>query len=154
MNEDISLRIYRVMISPVIEYCSFYVGGGHVAELQKLQRMQNQALRVCCKKRVRDVSIEQLHRISKVETLDRRRKLQLLAIMWKKAHGGQAIEQANIRTRGDLKIRFAKRRAKQSFYQKSPYYRGVTLWDNLDKDVQKLPTKEKFKAAIRKLDLG
>ena len=151
MNEEISLRIYKVMICPVVEYCSFYIGSGHVAELQKLQRMQNHALRICCKRRVRDISIDQLHRTCNIATQERRRKLQLLNLMWKKAHGGEALEQADIRTRGDLKIRFAKRRAKYSFYQKSPYYRGVTLWDLLDKDVQKLPTKEQFKVAIHKL---
>ena len=73
--------------------------------------------------------------------------------MWKKGHGGEAIEQANVRTRGDLKIRFRKRRAKTCFYQKSPYYRGVTLWDTLDKDVQKLATKNAFKNKIETLPL-
>ena len=51
-----------------------------------------------------------------VELLERRRKLQLLGIMWKRAHGGEVIEQVNARTRGDLKIRFGKGRAKTSFY--------------------------------------
>ena len=73
--------------------------------------------------------------------------------MWKKAHGGEAIQQVNIRTRGDLKIKFRKRRAKSSFYQKSPYYRGVSLWDTLDKDVQKTTTKGKFKSSIEALPL-
>ena len=73
--------------------------------------------------------------------------------MWKKAHNGEAQEQRVVRTRGDLKIRFDKRRAKTSFYQKSPYYRGVSLWDILDKDVQKLPTRRRFKHAIDHLPL-
>ena len=86
--------------------------------------------------------------------LDRRRKLQLLNIMWKKAHGGEALEQRRVRTRGDLKIKFAQRRAKTSFFEKSPYYRGVKLWDKLDKDIQKLGTCRKFKHAIDKLPLN
>ena len=58
-----------------------------------------------------------------------------------------------MRTRGDLKIRFRKRRAKTSFYQKSPYYRGITLWDTLTKEVQKIPTKDAFKSEIDTLPL-
>ena len=56
-------------------------------------------------------------------------------------------------TRGDLKIKFIQRQAKSSFYQKSPYYWGVFLWDKLDKDVQKLPTRCQFKHAVDKLNL-
>ena len=94
-----------------------------------------------------------MHTTCKVDVLSRQRKIQLLSIMWKKAHGGEALEQVRVRTRGDLKIRFEKRRAKTSFYQKSAYYRGVSLWDRLDKDVQKLPTKRRFRSAILKLPL-
>ena len=71
--------------------------------------------------------------------------------MWNKAHSGEALEQRRVRTRGDLKIKFAQRRAKTSFYEKSPYYRGVKLWDKLDKDTQKLNSLRKFKTAIAKL---
>ena len=84
--------------------------------------MQNHALRICLGTGIRTVSVDDLHSQAEVELLERRRKVQLLMIMWKKGHGGEAIEQANVCTRGDLKIRFRKRRAKTSFYQKSPYY--------------------------------
>ena len=151
MTRDVSVDIYKVMIVPVVEYCSFYIGSGNVVELTKLQRMQNQALRVCCKTQIRGKSVAVLHMECGVETLDIRREKQLLGLMWKKAHSGAALEQAVVRTRGDLKIRLAKRRAKTSFYQKCPYYRGVTAWDNLSKETQKLTTKEKFKNAIKKL---
>ena len=95
----------------------------------------------------------QLHKDCKVDMLDRRRKLQLLGMMWKKAHSGGALEQRRTRTRGDLKIKFAQRRAKSCFYEKSPYYQGVKLWDKLDKEVQKLNTSKKFETAISKLPL-
>ena len=99
------------------------------------------------------VSVIDLHKECRIEFLARKRKRQVLYSMWKKAHGGEALEQRNIRTRGDLKIKFAKRRAKTSFYQKSPYYRGVTSWDSLDSKTQHLPTKRWFKHAIEKLSL-
>ena len=154
MTKKISIQIYKVMIAPSLEYCSFYTGSAHVAELQKLQRIQNHALRICLRCGIRTISVADLHTEASLDLLDRRRKVQLLMIMWKKGHGGEALEQRNVRTRGDLKIRFRKRRAKTSFYQKSPYYRGVTLWDTLTKDVQKFTTKEAFKAEIETLPLN
>lgn len=154
MSKKVSLDIYKVMIVPVVEYCSFYTGSGNVTELAKLQRMQNQALRVCCRVQIRGTNIAVLHDECGVELLERRRKKQLLNIMWKKSRGGEALEQAHVRTRGDLKVKFAKRRAKTSFYQKCPYYRGVTAWDKLTEEVQKLPTKRRFKHAIHGLDLS
>ena len=153
MSKKISIQIYKVMIAPSLEYCSFYIGCAHSGELLKLQRIQNHALRVCLRSDIRSISVADLHKQMEVLFLDRKRKLQLLMIMWKKAHNGEAIPQANIRTRGDLKIKFRKRRAKSSFYQKSPYYRGVTIWDTLDKEVQKCKTKTIFKSTIEKLPL-
>ena len=153
MPSKASLMVYKVMMLPSLEYCSFYTGSAHSGELLKIQRLQNQALRVCLRRGVRSISVVDLHKECGIELLARRRKLQLLQLMWKKAQNGEAIEQGNVRTRGDLKIRFKKRRAKSSFYQKSPYYRGVSLWDTLKSDVQKLPTKRRFKHAIDKLPL-
>ena len=153
-SKKICLEVYTVMTIPSIEYCSFYTGSAHQAELAKLQRMQNQALRICLRTGIRTVSVVDLHKECKVEFLARKRKLQLLNIMWKKARAGEALEQRHVRTRGDLKIKFAKRRAKTSFYQKSPYYRAVSLWDTLEYPVQHLPTKRRFKHAIEKLPLA
>ena len=74
-------------------------------------------------------------------------------IMWKKSRRGEAIILANVRTRGDLKVKFAKRRAKSAFYERSPYYRAVTAWDKLTHVTQKLPTLKRFKSAVAKLKL-
>ena len=153
MSLAITIKVYKVMILPSIEYCSFYTGSAHSAELIKLQRLQNHALRICTRTGIRNRSVNDLHTECNVDMLERRRKIQLLQIMWKKAHGGEALEQREVRTRGDVKIKFAKRRANTSFYQKSPYYRGVTLWDKLDNTVQKSTTKRRFKHAVEHLPL-
>ena len=153
MTKKISLEIYKVMIAPTLEYCSFYTACATSGELIKLQRMQNHALRICLRTGIRVTSVADLHTQSEVQLLDRKRKIQLLMIMWKKAQNGEALIPTNIRTRGDLKIKFRKRRAKSCFYQKSPYYRGVTLWDTLDKEVQKITSKDSFKSKIETLPL-
>ena len=153
MTKEVSLALYKVMISPSVEYCAFYSGCALKTELDKLQCMQNQALRTCLQARVREISIIALHKQCGAETLSLKRSKQLLCIMWKKASRGEAIVQDNIRTRGDLKVKFAKRRAKSSFYERSPYYRAITIWDKLEHTTQKFPTLKKFKTAISKLTL-
>ena len=152
-SQQVCLEVYKVMVIPSLDYGSFYIGSAHSADLTKLQRMQNQALRICLRTGIRSTSVITLHKECKIEFLARKRKLQLLCLMWKKAHNGEALEQRNVRTRGDLKIKFAKRRAKSSFYQKSPYYRGVSLWDTLHHNVQWLTTIRRIKHAIDKLPL-
>ena len=127
VTSAICLNVYKVMMCPAIDYCSFYTGGAHSGDLIKLQRMQNRALRICQRLAIRDRSILDLHNDCKIDMLDRRRKLQLLGLMWKRAHNGGALEQRRVRTRGDRKIKFAQRRAKTCFYEKSPYYTQYSL---------------------------
>ena len=144
-------------------FCCYYVSGWYVAVLMFTNSLwlhvmignvfDRLLIAVTLVTGIRTVSVIALHKECKVEFLARKRKLQLLCLMWKKAHGGEALEQRNVRTRGDLKIKFAKRRAKSSFYQKSPYYRGVSLWDIHDNNIQRLSTIKRFKHAIDKLPL-
>ena len=42
---------------------------------------------------------------------------------------------------------------KLSKIQKSPYYRGLVLWDGLPEELQKSETKKKFKCLIKKLSV-
>ena len=103
MTKKISLEIYEVMLAPTLEYCSFYTGSADSGELLKLQRMQTHA---CLRTSVRTIGVTELHTQAGIELVERRPKIQLLMIMWKKRHGGEAIDQLSVRTRGDLKTRF------------------------------------------------
>ena len=36
VKKDVCIEVYKTMVMPTVEYCTFYTGSGHVAELQKL----------------------------------------------------------------------------------------------------------------------
>ena len=149
--EDTSLLIYKTMILPVMDYCSFYTGSATQSELTKLQQVQNRGLRICTLSRTCVVSVNALHTVTSTLKLEDRRKRQLTKMMWKKALQGEVEMAANVRTRGDRKLKFKIRRAKTSFYQKGPFYRGVTLWDKLAEETQKLKDTSAFNIALKKL---
>ena len=148
---DCCLTVYKSMVAPVMDYCSFYTGSACQSELTKLQRLQNRALRICTKSRVREVSVNALHTATGVLKLDDRRKKQLTKIMWKSALQGEASVGVHARTRGDRKLKFRMRRPHTSFFQKSPYYRGVELWDKLDLRVQLLKMESEFNVELEGL---
>ena len=49
------------------------------------------------------------------------------------------IKNIHVNTRGNVKTKFKLMTKCSSKYLGSPLYRGATLWDNLDKDIQVLP---------------
>ena len=148
LGEKDCLLVYKSMIVPVMDYCSFYLGGAQQNELQKLQRLQNRAIRICCQLRIRGNHIDDMHNDNKIHMLEKRRKQQLLCFMWKRSKTDRVRHIDNVRTRGDRKIKFLIRRACTSFYQKGPFYRRVSLWDRLSEAVQKSTTQVIFKNAI------
>ena len=54
-----------------------------------------------------------------------------------------------INTRKADKFNFVLKRLRSDFYIKSPYYRGVKIWESLDNDVQFQVTKESFKRLVK-----
>ena len=52
-------------------------------------------------------------------------------------------------TRRAENFNFILKRPRSDFYIKSPYYRGVKLWDTIDKEIQFLIKKESFKWHIK-----
>ena len=53
-----------------------------------------------------------------------------------------------IELRSNEKIKFKHKITQLTKVKKSPYYRGITLWDRLPEGVQKATTKVKFKNEI------
>ena len=85
LPEDDCLLIYKTMIMPVPDYCSFYLGSAHQYQLENIQRLQNQGIRICTKQAIRGNSIHDLHKNNKVPMLEPRRKCQLAQHMYVEA---------------------------------------------------------------------
>ena len=79
LNTETRSLVYKQTIMPLVEYVSFVLNLNTKHEIDKLQRLQNKALRMCFNIRnPRDIGILDLHRRAKIDTLHRRRDMHLL----------------------------------------------------------------------------
>ena len=148
--EYTAITVYKQTILPVVDYGCFLAESARRNPSEKFQVLQNQGLRICLKKRVRDINIEELHCRTEVPLLVNRRKELLASMMFrkkKKVHPAIKVRS----TRSDGKFIFPTRRTTSAMGAKSPYNRGVALWDKLPVEVQNCKTKVAFKTATKKI---
>ena len=73
MNTEIRILVYKQTIMPLVEYVSFTLNLNTLHECEKLQRMQNKALRMCYNIHdPRDVGILNLHTNARIDMLKKR----------------------------------------------------------------------------------
>ena len=150
---DIQTRIlvYKQTIMPLVEYVSFMLYLNNVKETEKLQKLQNRCLRMCLNiNNPRDMSVLRLHETSRVNFLDIRRYSQLLNIMFmlKCNNVSQKVSVRN--TRNADRYIFNTDIVHKEVYARSPYYKGVTLWNNLPIDLQNQTIGLPFKICLKK----
>ena len=88
-----------------------------------------------------------------IEPLWKRRKHHHLLVMYRHAQDTANLNcsRPGIILRSSTKIKFRNRKTALTKVQKSPYNRGVSLWDRLPADVQRATTKVKFKNMVRNM---
>ena len=98
-----------------------------------LQMLQNNALRICLRHRLADrVSERTLHLESSLQTLEQRRTLQLLKIMYQQSRNVQNIKVANRPPRAAEKIFVFNIPSKcTAKYLNSPYHMGTQMCNSL-----------------------
>ena len=79
-----SIQIYRQVILTIMDYAGFLViAYGKKKVKNEFQIMQNDALHFCNSTRLNDkVSLVKLHRKAKLASLEERRRVQLLSLMY------------------------------------------------------------------------
>ena len=82
---DIKTRVlvYKQTIMPLAEYAGFMFNLNRKQDIDKLQKLQNRLLRLCFNiHNPRDLSVTELHIRANIDTLNIRRELQLLGLMY------------------------------------------------------------------------
>ena len=155
MSEQQSLLIYKQMVIPYTEYASFILDCSTQELAAKIQKLQSRALRICrFNNRYERTSVTALHEYFKIDYVAHRRHVQLLMMMYKKSKTlGQLVQPELRRTRGDSKVKFDGAINRYRSTDKSPWTRGVVLWDKLKAEVQTLPKSTAYKNKINALDL-
>ena len=144
--------VYKQTIMPLAEYAGYMLNLNRKLDADKLQKLQNRALRLCFNvNNPRDCSVVDLHRRANLDTLDIRRELQLLGLMYDISNNPSYIVTPRANTRQAEKITFKTDIVSYDIYRRSPYYVGCNLWNTLPVTTQKERSRTAFKSEIRKL---
>ena len=100
--------------------------------------------------RIEHITINRLHYEMKLVSLEQRRQMQCLNLMFRLSKKETYVQKPNVNTRGNVKIKFRLMNKCTSKYLGSPLYRGSAPWDNLDKNVQTLPNAVQFSKVLSK----
>ena len=153
ITEDVALKIFKGLILCHFDYGDFLVDSGSKGNIEKLGRLYTRSVRcVEYRSNVRNrLKIDDLYVKYKLETLENRRKKNLLKIMYKESKVDGNIDmyrpQQVLGSTKNVKLKHKFTRLTK--IQRSPYYRGLELWDKIPLDIQTSTTSIEFKNAIR-----
>ena len=151
INTDTRILVYKQTILPLVEYVSYILCLNSQHDIDKLQKLQNRCLRACFDvNNPRDMSVTLLHTNARVDKLELRRNIQLLNIMFALKTNGQFKKVGNRNTRSTGKYVFQLDISHTSIYDKSPYVKGVGLWNQLPQETQTILDKFTYKNSIKK----
>ena len=101
------------------------------------------------------VAVNDLFNTFNVEPLKKRRKRNILNIMYDQSRNKEylLIGTSHINLRSTKKVKMKSAFTKLTKVLKSPFYRGLELWNQLPIELQNEPSKVKFKNVIKKYNL-
>ena len=152
ITEKCAISIYKQAILPFFDYVGFMLISCNKSDRQDLQIIQNDALRTCYNVRRRDrMSIVKMHAKSKLLSLEQRRRLQLLSLMYIHKDNPATIRNRVRITREAERIAFHVERYQNCKYKNSPYYKGADLWKSIPLELTRSPCRLHFKNELKKL---
>ena len=145
LNEKVALKIYKSMILPYFDYGDVIYNTASKEGLDRLQRLQNRCLKICKNVNMR-FNTEELHRITKMPMLSKRRAAHVNNFMFKRLANKTLVDKRDIRTRAHDAPLFKVRVPKNEAYKRSVEYAGSLQWNGLPKEVRNINSFEVFKA--------
>ena len=151
INENTSLAIYKQTILPILDYTGFILISCNKSDLHDLQVIQNDALRTCYNIKRRDkLSISSMHKRANLLSLEQRRSLQNLSLMYLHKEDAQNLIVPNRHTRAAVRPQFHVERYNVNKYRNSPFYKGYELWKLLPLDIATADSLFQFKQLFKK----
>ena len=148
---DAAVLVYKQTILPIIDYAGFLLVTCNKEDRNDFQKLQNDVLRICTMSRLADkVSIVKLHAKCKIISLEQRMRKQLLWLMFILSRDKGFLKVPNRVTRTIDRITFKVPARITPVYERSPYYLGTLLWNELDKTIQEAPNVYAFKKEINR----
>ena len=152
ISVDTAVLIYKQTIRPLIEYCSFIFNSGKKLKVDKVDRIQSKCLRIienCYDKALRANEDELCARYD-ISKLQLRQDVQLGSIMYRYSRNNKFVDNTVHREnlRSENKINFVCPFTKVTKIRKSPFYRGVDLWNSLRVEHHRAENKKRFKSLL------
>ena len=149
---DARVLVYKQAILPLVEYVCYLMYLNRKHDIDKLQKLQNRALRLCYNiGDPRTISVHNLHVQANLSTLDQRREKQLLGLMYDISRKREFLRPILMNTRQAEKITLDYEISRCGIYAHSPYVIGCGLWNNLDASIQKAEQRSIYKTKIKDL---
>ena len=145
-----SLMIYKAMVLPYAEYGDIFYGHASAKKRKKIQKLQNENLRLCLCLDPRSNVLE-THRLGNINYLEDRRNAHLLNLMYKRSRD------ENYRDNRLLPIRrfdgpsIVVPNYKKTSSQLNVDYRGATNWNQLPIELRVIQTYDQFKSKQKSL---
>ena len=150
ITENSALSIYKQTILPVFDYAGFVLISCNKSDRHDLQIMQNDALRTCFNVRRRDkLSIAKMHKKAKLLSLEQRRTIQLLHLMYLHKSNVNNLRILNRNTRAAQRDHFYVERYNNNKYKHSPFFKGAELWELLPMDIMECESIFRFKQKLK-----
>ena len=140
-----AIRVYKTKILPYFDQGDLFYMGSHLKSTDKLQKLQNRALRICLNSGPRN-SRNTLHVQAEIPLLEFRRISHLRNYMYKRKENPVYIENAQVNTRRHDAVMVKSVQANYTLVERSIFCKGAKEWNNLDLNQRNIPTFERFKA--------
>ena len=122
--------LYKTMVLPILEYNSAIYNFTTAQNSQKLQRIQNRAIRIITKTD-KTTSTTELQNKLKLQPLHRRWQNQLLTLMHIRSRNPIHTQTAHRTTRQTSKYNIKIPRPKTQLLKNAPCYKGAQIWNAL-----------------------
>ena len=131
---DAALLIYKQTILPIIDYVGFLLIASIQSDLDELQVLQNDILRICKRTQLADrVSIPELHSRCNIISIKQRMQKQVLWLMYLLSKEPSYLHVPARHTRTTDKVQFKVPTKIFPIYEHSPYYIGTKLCNDFRK---------------------
>ena len=146
------LIIYKSYILPLIEYGDILYIKASNKNLDKIQKLQNHALKLCHNLDIR-TSTNHIHKISNLNILSERRDQHLLNYLFDRSQMTKFIEKTKpgVQTRSITSKKLAVSNFKIKLAQKAISHHGSILWNNQVYSIKSIRSKMKYKNKLKSI---
>ena len=144
INIQQAITIYRSMIVPYFDYGDIFLSNINLKTIDKLQKLQNRALRICLALDGRS-NVNELHNICNINKLSHRRHVHLLNFSFHRAQDMRFLKEGNRALRRYDAPVLNELKSNNKSFERSLLYQCAQNWNALPALERNIKTAKEFK---------